>query len=306
MAGSVAFPLVRGLGFLLVPGLGLGGILGLWGRVRGCWFGFLDRRWVPLGRRLRICGVPGLCGSWLGGVSGRVSIFSGPLGRRGSMVGHRSFRPVLHRSRRGRGCREGLGWRRCGDGRMWLRRGHWTKRLGGGRSTWGCPCTKAGTGRVELGIGAGACTTGGSAAARWAWAGTEVLTACPEAVTPAGATMVTFVTLLTMVVLLLVMLVVVLPEFMLLVMRMPTLTTGGAPVTTEGAVPTGAGMMMPARDPGGGGTKTPGGPQGLGPAMTPGPPISTWIWMPGAGGTKTTPGAPQWPVMNTTMPSRCS
>ena len=36
------------------------------------------------------------------------------------------------------------------------------------------------------------------AAARWAWAGTELFTACPEAVALGGATMVTLVTLVTL------------------------------------------------------------------------------------------------------------
>ena len=42
--------------------------------------------------------------------------------------------------------------------------------------------------------------------------------------------------------------------------RMPTLITAGAPMTTDGGVPIGAGTMMPGRDPGGGGMKTPCGP----------------------------------------------
>lgn len=160
-------------------------------------------------------------------------------------------------------------------------------------------------------MGAGVRTTAGMAAARCAWAGTDVFTACPEAVALGGATMVTFVTLVTlftMVVRLLLMLVVflVFPLFTLLVMRIPTLITGGALVTTDGAVPMGAGTMMPTREPGGGGTKTPGGPRGRGPGMTPGPPTSRVIRMLGGGGTKMTPGAPQWPVMKTTMPSRFS
>lgn len=166
-------------------------------------------------------------------------------------------------------------------------------------------------GRAETGAGAGVRTTGGKAAASCAWAGTEVLTACPEAVALGGATivtLVTFVTLFTMVVRLLLIFVVfeMLPLFTLLVMRIPTLTTGGALVTTDGAVPTGAGMMRPAREPGGGGTNTPGGPSGLGPGMMPRPPISMLMRMPGGGGTKMKSGAPQWPVMNTTMPSRFS
>jgi hypothetical protein len=121
-------------------------------------------------------------------------------------------------------------------------------------------------------------------------------------------TFVTLVTLLTIVVRLLLMLVVfeMFPLLMLLVMCMPTLTTGGALVTTDGAVPMGAGTMRPTREPGGGGTKTPEGPKGRGPGMTPGPAISMLIRMVGGGGANTIPGAPQWPVMNTTMPSRFS
>ena len=42
--------------------------------------------------------------------------------------------------------------------------------------------------------------------------------------------------------------------------RMPTFTTGGAPTTTRGGVPMGAGTMMPGREPGGGGMNTPCGP----------------------------------------------
>lgn len=79
--------------------------------------------------------------------------------------------------------------------------------------------------------------------------------ACPLAVAAAGATIVTFVMLVTCVT--------------LFVMRMPTLTTAGALVTTAGAVPIGAGMMMPAREPGGAGTKQPSGPSGRGPGSTP-------------------------------------
>jgi hypothetical protein len=49
----------------------------------------------------------------------------------------------------------------------------------------------------------------------------------------------------------------------------PLLMTGGAPVTTAGDVPMGAGTIMPWRDPGGGGTKTPKGPIGRVPIVTP-------------------------------------
>jgi hypothetical protein len=151
--------------------------------------------------------------------------------------------------------------------------------------------------------------TGGKAAARCAEAGTEVLTALPLAVALAGATMVTFVTFvtlvtfLTFVVLMVVLLVVLLT---LLVMRMPTEITGGALVITAGAVPKGAGMMIPKRDPGGGGTKIPSGPIGGGPAITPGPASSKVSWRPGAGITKATPGGDQWPPMKMTSPPRCS
>src|SRR5437763_12064580 len=56
---------------------------------------------------------------------------------------------------------------------------------------------------------------------------------------------------------------------------MRTATTGGALVTAAGAVPTGAGTMMPTRDPGGAGTKQPSGPIGRGPAITPTAGVST-------------------------------
>src|SRR2546429_464240 len=82
--------------------------------------------------------------------------------------------------------------------------------------------------------------------------------------------MVTFVTLVTLVTFVtLLMLVLVLRMLVTLVVtRMPTATTGGALVTTAGAVPTGAGTMMPTRDPGGAGTKQPSGPIGRSPAIT--------------------------------------
>src|SRR6202035_5244611 len=100
-----------------------------------------------------------------------------------------------------------------------------------------------------------ALTTAFCAAARCAWAGTEVLTAWPFAVALGGATIVTlviFVTFLTLVTLFVTLFVVllivvllwmfvlfmfVLFTFTLFVTRMPTVTTGGAPVTTAGAVP---------------------------------------------------------------------
>src|ERR1700751_5831704 len=98
------------------------------------------------------------------------------------------------------------------------------------------------------------------AGARCSCAGTEVFTACPLAVAPAGATIVTRVTLVTFVTLVtLLLMTVVLLLFTLFVIRIPTLTTGGALVTTAGAVPIGAGTMIPCREPGGGGTKIPSG-----------------------------------------------
>jgi hypothetical protein len=140
--------------------------------------------------------------------------------------------------------------------------------------------------------GAGACTltTGGSAAARLARAGTDAFTALPVAVALAGAMIVTL--LVTFV--------------LLMLMRMPTAMTGGALVTTAGAVPIGAGMMIPNREPGGAGMKTPAGPMGGGPGMTPGPAISKVRCSPGGGGTKATPGGDQWPPMKMTTPARFS
>ena len=89
-------------------------------------------------------------------------------------------------------------------------------------------------------------------------------------------------------------------------LRLAAIALGIGLVMTAGAVPIGAGMMMPGRDPGGGGMKQPLGPIGRGPAMTPAAAISTVRCMPGGGGTKATPGGDQWPVMKSTTPSRCS
>src|SRR5579859_1846097 len=91
-----------------------------------------------------------------------------------------------------------------------------------------------------------------------------------------------------------------------LVMRMPSLTTGGAPVTTAGAVPIGAGTMRPYTEPGGGGTKTPSGPLGGGPGITPGKGVASVRLKPSAGATKDTLGAAQKPLTKTTWPPRCS
>src|SRR6266853_54708 len=114
--------------------------------------------------------------------------------------------------------------------------------------------------------------------------------------------MVTFVTFVTLLMLVLVLRMLV----TLVVTRMPTATTGGALVTTAGAVPTGAGTMMPTRDPGGAGTKQPSGPIGRGPGMTPAAAGSTARTSSRRGGTKTTPGADQYPLMKITPPPRCS
>ena len=152
--------------------------------------------------------------------------------------------------------------------------------------------------------GAGACTltTGGSAAARLARAGTDAFTALPVAVALAGAMIVTLLVMFVT----FVMLVVLLTFVLLMLMRMPTAMTGGALVTTAGAVPIGAGMMIPNREPGGAGMKTPAGPMGGGPGMTPGPAISKVRCSPGGGGTKATPGGDQWPPMKMTTPARFS
>jgi hypothetical protein len=116
-------------------------------------------------------------------------------------------------------------------------------------------------------------------------------------------TFVTFVTFLTFVIF---VTLVVLLVVLLTVTRIPTAITGGALVITAGAVPIGAGMMIPKREPGGGGTKHPSGPIGGGPGTTPGEAISTVSCSPGGGGTKTTPGGDQWPPMKITMPMRFS
>ena len=167
-----------------------------------------------------------------------------------------------------------------------------------------CPVTYGMTCRAFTGSGARAWTTAGRAAARCGAAGTVELKARPLAVAAGGATMVTFVTLVTLVTfvtLLVLVLVLVLRMLVTLVVtRMPTATTGGALVTTAGAVPTGAGTMMPTRDPGGAGTKQPSGPIGRGPAITPTAGVSTTSRSPRGGGTKATPGADQYPLMKIT------
>src|SRR5207237_10929866 len=132
-----------------------------------------------------------------------------------------------------------------------------------------CPVTYGRTCRPFTGSGARAWTTAGRAAARCGAAGTVELKARPLAVAAGGATMVTFVTLVTLVTfvtLLVLVLVLVLRMLVTLVVtRMPTATTGGALVTTAGAVPTGDGTMMTTRDAGGAGTKQPAGTSGRGP-----------------------------------------
>jgi hypothetical protein len=153
-------------------------------------------------------------------------------------------------------------------------------------------------GLADDGVGACTLTTGGNAAASWAFAGTDAFTATPVAVALAGATIVTLLVTFVMFVTLVVLLMFVL----LMLIRMPTAMTGGALVTTAGAVPMGAGIMIPKREPGGAGMKTPTGPMGGGPGMTPGPAISTVRCSPGGGGTKATPGGDQWPPMKMTTP----
>src|SRR5437660_8658307 len=165
-----------------------------------------------------------------------------------------------------------------------------------------CPVTYGMTCRTFTGSGARAWTTAGRAAARCGAAGTVELKARPLAVAAGGATMVTFVTLVTLVtfVTLLVLVLVLRMLVTLVVTRMPTATTGGALVTTAGAVPTGAGTMMPTRDPGGAGTKQPSGPVARGPAITPTAGISPTSRTPRADAQKPTPGADQYPLMKIT------
>ena len=86
----------------------------------------------------------------------------------------------------------------------------------------------------------------------------------------AGASLQWQIVVLLMVVLLIVVLLIVVLLIFVLLIRIPTPMTGGAPMTTAGGVPMGAGTMRPYLEPGGGGTKTPSGPMGAGPAMTPG------------------------------------
>ena len=166
------------------------------------------------------------------------------------------------------------------------------------------PGLYVGMGFVDAGSGANALTVEGCAAARFARAETCELNALPPAVAPGGATIVTLVTFVTLV--MFVMFVVRLLIVVFAVMRIPTATTGGAPVTTAGAVPMGAGTMNPGCDPGGGGTKQPLGPMGRGPATTPGNATSTVKCNPGGGGTNATPGAAQCPATKITTPSRFS
>jgi hypothetical protein len=100
------------------------------------------------------------------------------------------------------------------------------------------------------------------------------------------------VTLRTLTLLIVVLLMVVL-LIVVLVMRMPVLITGGAPITTCGLVPKGAGTIRPKREPGGGGTKMPEGPIGGGPATTPNASAPNAIERPTAGGTNATLGGDQ-------------
>src|ERR1700721_2950412 len=162
-------------------------------------------------------------------------------------------------------------------------------------------------GLEDCGVGACTLTTGGNAAARCACAGTDASTALPLAVALAGATIVTFVTFVTFLMLVtfvVVLRILVLLTLLLILIRMPTAMTGGALVTTAGAVPIGAGIIIPKRDPGGAGTNTPTGPIGGGPGITPGPAISRLKCKPGGGGTNATPGGDQWPPTKKNRPER--
>src|SRR3984957_18831239 len=89
-------------------------------------------------------------------------------------------------------------------------------------------------------------------------------------------------------------------SFTMELIRIPTFTTGGAPVTTAGGVPIGAGTMMPKAEPGGGGTKIPSGPIGGGPGTTPGKGWAKVRRRPSPGATKDTFGAAQKPPTKTT------
>jgi len=115
-------------------------------------------------------------------------------------------------------------------------------------------------------------------------------------------TLLIVVLLMTVVLVVLLMFVVVI----LLLILIPTFRTGGALVTTAGAVPIGAGTMIPNRDPGGGGTNTPSGPMGGGPGTTPGPTMASARLRPIAGATNETLGAAQNPPTNTTLGPRWS
>ena len=79
----------------------------------------------------------------------------------------------------------------------------------------------------------------------------------------------------------------------------------GAPVTTAGGVPMGAGTIRPRAEPGGGGTNTPWGPRAKVPT-TPGRATDSDRRSVGGGGTKARPGAHQKPLTNTTALPRCS
>ncbi len=133
-------------------------------------------------------------------------------------------------------------------------------------------CGRGAVGRAPGATGGGRC---GSAA-----------TACwkprPLAVAVGGATIVTLRTLVMFVTLVTLWLLFSTLPFT----RMPTLITGGAPITTDGGVPIGAGTMMPGREPGGGGMNTPCGPSAWWPACTPTAITAATIAMPTAGAMK--------------------
>jgi len=102
-------------------------------------------------------------------------------------------------------------------------------------------------GVVERSGGGATETTGCSEAACCGAAGMAALTGRPSRVTPAGANTSTDGA----------------PTRETLGrITIPGRTTGGALTTTEGGVPTGAGTMIPAWEPGGAGTNTPLGPTG--------------------------------------------
>ncbi len=156
---------------------------------------------------------------------------------------------------------------------------------------------------VERGVGAVGRTPAATIGGRCGSAATACWKPRPFAVAVLGATIVTlrtFVMLVTLFVTLW-LLFSTLPFT-----RMPTLITGGAPMTTDGGVPIGAGTMMPGRDPGGGGMNTPCGPSAWCPAWMPTATTAATIAMPIAGAMKWRSGGDQYAGTYTTLSSRCS